>query len=790
MNKSFIFGGDTGMTYEELVRERAIADQLAQTASGSAQNIQQGASQLGAAIGFRIRDARARKGLEAGRNAFNDQFNSFLGGGSPPLALPGGSASASPARPPSPAPSSAAPNRPQSAIGRLLSARGAGVAADVQRPSDLPRQNEAGITPQQAAADTQPNRPRPQPVQQVPTAAQQGAPIQPQGFAPQGANTQPVPNDFPGQPSPGVEVASLDPNAGFRQAAGENSARSNLLAQISTDTRAVNRPSSGITNISLDFNAAPKGDGRGTEVIIPDDASPEIRQAAEEYNNRIVAFARANGIPDYPNRGVKTRSQNGRGVSHTVHTEPFFNNDIEFQNIVKNNMDEFAAITGSTFGQLESARIIPPHGVGRDRGAASSVFGNETAFGKQVVASLMGGASGSAPQRPAPQGAVPQRPAAQGAGGSPQRPAPQRVAQAQGLAGVDPRLLQMAQNPYASPQQKQIISTMIQQQIAQNAPPSRSDILNERKFDFERQRFEAEQAAAAARSNREFDLDRQRFEAEQAQRAAEANEPINVNGTLVDPNTFEPVFEKAPEPTRLLQEYDRHVELAKSRGEQPLSLVDYQTRIKQAGANQTNVSVGTEPNDGALRKKLNEKTAELWSTYQEQGATSAALNGDLDVLDELIQLAPQGAITGRLASAFPGISSAGDAFNSIVKRVAPTMRAPGSGSTSDIEYDGMLQSLPALRNRPEANAMIAQILRAKSTINLERSRIVDQYANNEISASDARNAISELDRRSIITPDMRRALSGLGAKFDESEPESQEQGGWTTHNGVRIRKKQ
>lgn len=167
--------------------------------------------------------------------------------------------------------------------------------------------------------------------------------------------------------------------------------------------------------------------------------------------------------------------------------------------------------------------------------------------------------------------------------------------------------------------------------------------------------------------------------------------------------------------------------------------------------------------DAALDKALSGKEGELWSTYKQTAATTASNAQDFGVLDQLINVAPQGAITGRLAEAFPGFSSAGDAFNSIVKRIAPTLRAPGSGSTSDIEYDGMLRSLPALRNTPEANRMILSIMKAKADINQKRAEIITAYQARQISVSEARAQINELDRQSIITPEMRAALEGVGA---------------------------
>lgn len=226
-----------------------------------------------------------------------------------------------------------------------------------------------------------------------------------------------------------------------------------------------------------------------------------------------------------------------------------------------------------------------------------------------------------------------------------------------------------------------------------------------------------------------------------------------------------------PKPTDDMREY----EFAKGQGYEG-TFQQFMTDMKKAGA--TTVTVGSgEPPDTALRKKLDEKTGELWSTYQETGATSSALGQDMEVLDELIKTAPQGPITGRLAEMFPGFSSAGDAFQSIVKRVAPTLRAPGSGSTSDIEYDGMLRSLPALRNSPEANAMISEIMKTKARLNMERSAVVDAYGRNEITAGEARSRIAEIDKKSIMTPEMKQL-------FGSRSGEDSAQKGNRTSSGI------
>lgn len=168
--------------------------------------------------------------------------------------------------------------------------------------------------------------------------------------------------------------------------------------------------------------------------------------------------------------------------------------------------------------------------------------------------------------------------------------------------------------------------------------------------------------------------------------------------------------------------------------------------------------------DATLNKKLSEKEGESWSGLKDAGMVAGSLGQDLAILDELMTVAPQGPIVGPLAETFKGFSSAGDAFQSIVKRVAPSLRTPGSGATSDIEYEGFLQSLPALKNAPEANAMINSIMKAKAALNVKRSDIVTAYQNGEITVSEARAKLAELNKISIVTPDMKKALLGVGVE--------------------------
>jgi len=155
----------------------------------------------------------------------------------------------------------------------------------------------------------------------------------------------------------------------------------------------------GLINISLDYNAAPKGkSASGVEIIIPDDASPEVVASAKAYVKRVKDFADSNGYGGYKIRkggkfgdGIKTTSESklggGGGMKNTIHAEPFFNTDTKMQNIINENFSDFAKIYADVFKDLD-ARIVIPH-TSQKTGAESELFGNEYSFGKRMIDTLM-----------------------------------------------------------------------------------------------------------------------------------------------------------------------------------------------------------------------------------------------------------------------------------------------------------------------------------------------------------------------------------------------------------------
>lgn len=198
----------------------------------------------------------------------------------------------------------------------------------------------------------------------------------------------------------------------------------------------------------------------------------------------------------------------------------------------------------------------------------------------------------------------------------------------------------------------------------------------------------------------------------------------------------------------------------------------YNTRTKDIEpiAGKGGITVNTGDTQTTLDKELGTQTGKLWSGFQAAAANSAGTMQDMEMVKQLLPMAPQGPIVGDLAKRFPGISSAGAAITSIINRVAPTLRAPGSGATSDIEYEGMLRSLPNLSNMPEANTLIAEMVQRKAQVNIERGRIIDQYMLDKDQAK-AIQAMSALNGQSIMTPELKALIDKVGPAPQQGDPE-------------------
>lgn len=85
---SFIFGGNTGQSYEDIQNKRKIAEQLLAQNAGAPRNVGEGLTAIGRALAYRNITKKADAADATNKAAFNEQWSGLLSGGSPSGATP------------------------------------------------------------------------------------------------------------------------------------------------------------------------------------------------------------------------------------------------------------------------------------------------------------------------------------------------------------------------------------------------------------------------------------------------------------------------------------------------------------------------------------------------------------------------------------------------------------------------------------------------------------------------------------------------------------------------------
>lgn len=134
----------------------------------------------------------------------------------------------------------------------------------------------------------------------------------------------------------------------------------------------------GDRKIAMDANSG----GRNGEilrplVVIPNNATPAERAAAQQAADRIAQWFDANLPGERASTGLvrTTAENNNRGIGGFFHTEFHSVHDHDAVNLIKQNPETYARLLGETLGQIPGANFIVPHGRegrwGRDPGAVS-----------------------------------------------------------------------------------------------------------------------------------------------------------------------------------------------------------------------------------------------------------------------------------------------------------------------------------------------------------------------------------------------------------------------------------
>jgi hypothetical protein len=215
--------------------------------------------------------------------------------------------------------------------------------------------------------------------------------------------------------------------------------------------------------------------------------------------------------------------------------------------------------------------------------------------------------------------------------------------------------------------------------------------------------------------DRAYDAPLRDLQLQQAERDLSA--PTIVNDQAIDPETMDVLGDfrtpaAGPTPTDDQREHAQAVQEGYTG-----TLQDWIAAKPVAGG----VTVNTGDNSGAFGKKADELAATRLGDIVTGGQGAAQFMGDIQTLAALGAQVDTGKgaeimnTLGPYAQAL-GIDIAGlpegQAYQSIIDRLAPQMRPVGAGATSDFDARQFLSSLPGLGKTPEGNAIIMQTLSA------------------------------------------------------------------------------
>jgi uncharacterized protein YfiM (DUF2279 family) len=157
--------------------------------------------------------------------------------------------------------------------------------------------------------------------------------------------------------------------------------------------------------------------------------------------------------------------------------------------------------------------------------------------------------------------------------------------------------------------------------------------------------------------------------------------------------------------------------------------------------------------EGEFSKVAGKKDAERFDEMLTAGRTANEFRTNLGALTEISKNFQTGKIAEFKATVGPylqalgvDVSGLGDvqSYEAIIDRMAPAMRVPGSGATSDFEMKKFLSALPQLGRTPGGNATISAVLDGVMANRMKAAEIANQALTGQKSRQDANKEILAL----------------------------------------------
>lgn len=272
--------------------------------------------------------------------------------------------------------------------------------------------------------------------------------------------------------------------------------------------------------------------------------------------------------------------------------------------------------------------------------------------------------------------------------------------------------------------------------------------------------------------------------------APQQPKPIEVGGVLLDPSTYEPIFDSrqqeggggftlspgqqrfdangnpiasgAPvEAPRPMTPEERQQWGIPPEDARPYAMTPEGPKLIGGSGVTVNNNMGEDKFGEAFAKG----DAAALGTISESGIAAQRNLGRIDQLAELLAASPSGFVAAAKQRAGEwGINTDGlsdiQAAQALINSLVPEQRQPGSGPMSDADLELFKQSLPRIINQPGGNERIVQTMRAIAEYDAEGARIVQDLRAGKIDRAQAFAALQSREN----------PLANIGAAAPQPAP--------------------
>jgi len=314
-----------------------------------------------------------------------------------------------------------------------------------------------------------------------------------------------------------------------------------------------------------------------------------------------------------------------------------------------------------------------------------------------------------------------------GDGASPAAPQAAPVTPVQQVAQANPQLLQAAMarmnDPYAPPGSRAVAQALVQRLVTQETKDPRDSRLKDLSI--------AEKEAALTNQSQMTPLQRR-----QAELAVQKSER-ELAGEGASPLT--------PEERKSIGIPEGQPAYKTRSGE--IKFGPAGTRVNVDASQKTESEFDKETGK-ALAKRFDQLASD-----GDEAAQNLELVGEMRRLGGRIDTGAGAAVKsylGKIGVKTEGVSDI-EAFNTLINRLTPQQRVPGSGATSDFDAKMFRESLPSLMNTPEGNAKILETIERISTNKIARGEVAMRVQMGELTPKQGLDEIRKLqaEARSI-----------------------------------------